>query len=127
MLLILAESFAEAGNFNGTTNSTAALIKQLRDARFGTAQTLPNYANKTEAFAAILNERRVEFAFEGHRWKDIKRLGARANQGALRDPLDCAFNGACSLAPNDYRFTLPIPQVEFNGNPGLRAQQNPGY
>jgi hypothetical protein len=44
MLLILAESYADVGNFNGATNSTAALIKRLRDARFGTAQALPNYA-----------------------------------------------------------------------------------
>lgn len=127
MLLILAEAKAAAGDFNGSTNSTASLIKELRDARFGTDQPLPNYANQTEAFAAILVERQIEFAFEGHRWKDIKRLGKRANQGAMRSPLDCSFNGACSLSPSDYRFTLPLPLVEFNGNPGLREQQNPGY
>lgn len=127
MLMILAESLASQGNFNGPTNSTAALIKQLRDARFGSDQPLPNYASQTEAYAAILNERRVEFAFEGHRWKDLKRLGVRANQGVTRDPLDCEFNGACTLPADDFRFTLPIPSVEFNGNPGLRAQQNPGY
>ncbi len=127
MLLILAESFAHTDNFNGATNSTAALIKRLRDARFVSAQALPNYANKAEAFAAILNERRVEFAFEGHRYKDLKRLGVRANQGVTRDPRDCAFNGACSLAADSFKFTLPIPLAELNGNPGLRAQQNPGY
>jgi hypothetical protein len=127
MLLILAESLAHNNNFNGATNSTAALIKRLRDARFGTAQSLPVYASKAEAFAAILNERRVEFAFEGHRYKDLKRLGVRANQGVVRDPKDCAFNGACSLAPDSYKFTLPIPLAELNSNPGLRAQQNPGY
>jgi starch-binding outer membrane protein, SusD/RagB family len=127
MLLILAESYANSDNFNGATNSTAALIKRLRDARFGSAQVLPTYASKAEAFAAILNERRVEFAFEGHRYKDLKRLGVRANQGVTRDARDCAFNGACSLAADSYKFTLPIPLAELNGNPGLRAQQNPGY
>jgi hypothetical protein len=55
-------------------------------------------------------------------------LGVRANQGAERDPIDvAAFGMTATLAPNDYRFTLPIPLVEFNGNPELRAQQNPGY
>lgn len=127
MLLILAEARADAGTINGASNSTAALIKQLRDARFGTDQPLPNYANQTEAFADILNERRVEFAFEGHRYRDLKRLGARANQGVLKDPIDCALNGACSLPATDFKFTLPLPIVEFNANPGLRAQQNPGY
>ena len=127
MLLIRAEAYADAGTFNGAANSTAALIKQLRDARFDADTALPNYANQTEAFAAILNERRVELAFEGHRYKDIKRLGDRANQGVLKDPIDCAFNGACSLPANDFRFTFPLPIVEFNANPGLRDQQNPGY
>ncbi len=127
MLLIRAEAYADAGSFNGATNSTAALIKQLRDARFGTDTTLPVYASEAEAFAAILDERRVELAFEGHRYKDLKRLGSRANQGVNKDPIDCAFNGACTLPSTDYRFTLPLPIIEFNANPGLREQQNPGY
>ncbi|MEZ2415723.1 RagB/SusD family nutrient uptake outer membrane protein [Muriicola sp. E247] len=127
MLLIRAEAYADAGSINGATNSTAALLKQLNDARFGTDTTLPVFANETEAFAAILDARRIELSFEGHRYKDLKRLGARANQGVLKDPIDCAFNGACTLPASDFRFTLPLPIVEFNANPGLREQQNPGY
>lgn len=127
MLFIRAEAFADAGNINGASNSTAALIKELRDARFGTDQPLPTYANQQEAFGAILDERRAELSFEGHRWKDLKRLGARGNRGVLKNAIDCAFNGACTLAATDFRFTLPLPIVEFNGNPGLREQQNPGY
>ena len=127
MLLIRAEAYADAESFNGATNSTAALIKQLRDARFGTATTLPVYENESEAFGAILDERRVELSFEGHRYKDLKRLGVRANRGVSKDAIDCAFNGACTLAATDFRFTLPLPIVEFNANPGLREQQNPGY
>ncbi len=127
MLLIRAEAYADAGSINGATNSAAALLKQLNDARFGTDTALPVFANETEAFAAILEARRIELAFEGHRYKDLKRLGARANQGVLKDPIDCAFNGACTLPATDYRFTMPLPIVEFNANPGLREQQNPGY
>lgn len=127
MLLIRAEAYADAGTINGASNSTAALLKQLNDARFGTDTALPVFANQTEAFAAILDARRIELSFEGHRYKDLKRLGERANQGVLKDPIDCAFNGACTLAASDFRFTLPLPIVEFNANPGLREQQNPGY
>ncbi|WP_442846560.1 RagB/SusD family nutrient uptake outer membrane protein [Leeuwenhoekiella sp. H156] len=127
MLLILAEARAAQDNFNGASNSTASLIKRLRDARFGEATALPNYGSREEAFADILEERRIELAFEGHRYKDLKRLGQRANQGVDKDPLDCAFNGACALPATDYRFTFPLPIVEFNANPGLREQQNPGY
>lgn len=124
MHLIIAEAKASRSDLAGVAND----IKKIRDARFGTPQALPSYSSQQEAFAAILNERRIEFAFEGHRWKDIKRLGVRANQGATRDPIDVAQYGmTATLAPNDYRFTLPLPTVEFDGNPALREQQNPGY
>ncbi len=129
MQLIVAEARVALGRLNGETNSAASAIKELRDARFGEETELPNYSSPENAYAAILNERRRELSFEGHRWKDLKRLGERANQDAVRDPLDCAFfgEGACSLDAGDFRFTLPLPIIEFNGNPGLRDQQNPGY
>jgi hypothetical protein len=118
---------AEAAVAQGSLGLAAELIQDIHDARFGTTTDLPSYASATEAYAAILTERRVELAFEGHRYLDLKRLGSRANQGVLKDAIDCAFNGACTLSASDYRFTLPLPIVEFNANPGLREQQNPGY
>ncbi|MDM9631599.1 RagB/SusD family nutrient uptake outer membrane protein [Robiginitalea aurantiaca] len=123
MYLIRAEAAVAQGNLG----VAAGLIKDIRDARFGEDTTAPSFGSQTEAYAAILDERRVELAYEGHRYLDLKRLGARANQGVLKDPIDCAFNGACTLSADDFRFTLPLPIIEFNGNPGLREQQNPGY
>lgn len=123
MLFILAEAYAAMGQLE----DAAELIKQLRDLRFGTDTQLPVYANKTEAFGDILDERRIELAYEGHRYKDLKRLGERANRGIDRAPSDCNFNNACSLEVTDYRFTFPIPIVELTATPELREQQNPGY
>ncbi|MGB5943703.1 MAG: RagB/SusD family nutrient uptake outer membrane protein [Leeuwenhoekiella sp.] len=124
MLMIIAEARAAAGDLGGV----AEAIKRLRDARFEEEQPLATYASQTEAYAAILNEKRVEFAFEGHRWKDLKRLGDLANQDAVRDERDCAEEGVdCSLASDSFKFTLPIPLAEIEGNPILRTQQNPGY
>ena len=123
MYLIRAEAAVDQGNLG----LAADLIQDIRDARLGTTGTAPSFGSATEAYAAILDERRVELAYEGHRYFDLKRLGSRANRGVLKDPVDCAFNGACSLSADDYRFTLPLPIVEFNANPGLREQQNPGY
>ncbi len=125
LVLYRAEAAAAAGNINGAANSTAAFLKELRDARFGTDQPLPMFANATEAFGAILDERRIEFAFEGYRWVDLKRMGERGGRGILREALDCAINGACSLPATDFRFTLPVPIVETNANPDI--QQNPGF
>jgi hypothetical protein len=118
---------AEAAVAQGSLGQAAELIKEIRDARFGTDTALPSYGSATQAYAAILDERRVELAFEGHRYLDLKRMGSRAGQGVLKDAIDCAFNGACTLSADDYRFTMPLPIVEFNANPGLREQQNPGY
>jgi hypothetical protein len=125
MLLIAAEALVENSNdFAGA----AQLIKQLRDARFGSAQTAPVFNNRAEALAGILQERKIELAFEGHRYKDLKRIGVAAGVGIERDPIACGIqSGACSLSADDYRFTLPIPIVEINANPGISAQQNPGY
>ncbi len=127
MLLIRAEAYVDAGSLNGATNSAAALLKQLRDARFGTDTPLASFASQQEAFGAIMDERYIELSYEGHRYKDLKRLGVRAGREVSKDAIDCAFNGACTLSPTDFRFTFPIPIVEFNANPGIREQQNPGY
>jgi len=121
MLLIKAEALTDANDLTGA----ASLIKKLQDARFGSAQPLPVYASKEEAFGAILDERRIEFCFEGQRYKDLKRLGDRANRSVDRDAIDCAVNGACAISNDDYRFTLPVPLIELDANPNV--QQNPGY
>ncbi|RZN83266.1 MAG: RagB/SusD family nutrient uptake outer membrane protein, partial [Winogradskyella sp.] len=124
MLLIAAEARAYQSNFTGA----ATLIKQLRDARFGAAQPLPSYSSVADAVGAVLDERKVELAYEGHRYKDLKRSGTAGNRGVARDLIACNIqSGACALSASDFRFTLPIPIVEINANPGIGAQQNPGY
>jgi len=122
MLFILAERGANNGS---NLLGAATLIKQLRDARFGVAQALPVYANEQEAFADILAERRIELAYEGHRWVDLKRLGQVANVGIDKDPRDCEVTGGCTMSAGDYRFTAPIPLTEMDINGELT--QNPNY
>ncbi len=72
-------------------------------------------------------ERRLELAFEGHRFFDVKRQGLsvqRANAGELADgtgtpPL------FLTLPAGDCRFGLAIPVTEINVNPS--STQNPCY
>jgi starch-binding outer membrane protein, SusD/RagB family len=123
MYLIKAEAQIAANDLTGA----AQTLKQIRDARYNTPQAAPTFANATDAWKAVLNERRIELAFEGFRFIDLKRIGSLAGEGILRDPQDCAFNGACGLPVTDYRFALPIPTVESNPNGGILSQQNPGY
>ncbi|NNE27867.1 MAG: RagB/SusD family nutrient uptake outer membrane protein [Saprospiraceae bacterium] len=124
MLLIQAEAAAAASDFA----TVSSLIQQLREARIGGGQAAPNVSSSPQAFGLILDERRLEFCFEGHRYLDLKRMGIRANRGIDRDAVDCAINGSCTPPPpDDFRFTLPIPIVELNANSVIRDQQNPGY
>ena len=89
---------------------------------------MPSYANKAEALRDILKERRAELSFEGHRYVDLRRLGAQAGVSNDRSPLDdggAGLNAPLSLPITDYRWTFPIPSAEKLGNPSI--VQNPGY
>ena len=123
MYFIRAEALIATGDLPGA----AAAIKMVRDARTfrGPLPVLPVYANATQAWADVLYERRLELAFEGHRYVDLKRLGVIAGVGLDRYSRDCAIVPICSIPTTDYRFTLPIPLNEINGN--TNVTQNPGY
>jgi hypothetical protein len=66
-----------------------------------------------ELLDAIEQERRVEFAFEGHRWFDLIRTG-RA--------LEVLDN---ITSPNQLLMPIPLSEITSNNNPGM--YQNPGY
>jgi hypothetical protein len=73
---------------------------------------------------AVLHERRLELALEGHRWYDLVRYEKVVevmNSLNARDP------GRLKLARpfGEYSYLIPIPQAELDKNSNL--QQNPGY
>lgn len=78
---------------------------------------------------AIQLERRLELAFEGHRFFDLKRQGLpvdRSSFGDLADGTGVTLPAEALLLPaDDPRFQLPLPQAELNANPNM--MQNPGY
>ncbi len=121
ILLLKAECRAHAGDYNGV----ASLLDQLQDARMGSDVAAPSISSETEAYKAILDARRIELAFEGFRWVDIKRLGIKAGASIDRDPVDCNPYGVCGMPADDHRFTLPIPLQEMDQNSAM--VQNPGY
>lgn len=136
IMLSLAEARAAKGQVTGSVadgdfSNVSSIIYNIRKARLNPESgltepvALPVISSAQSAWKAILNERRMEFAFEGHRYLDVKRIGVKANEGFKRDAMDCAINGACELAPNDYKMTLPIPRNEVLSNPNM--VQNKGY
>ncbi|WP_164471996.1 RagB/SusD family nutrient uptake outer membrane protein [Amniculibacterium aquaticum] len=128
MYLIKAEARAAAGDLAGA----ATAVQAIRTARNTVAPAMPVYGNATAAWAGILNERRIEFAFEGYRFLDLKRLGNLAGLGIDRDAADYTSSSAnypganpSNLPMSSHKWALPIPQDEVNVNSAI--QQNIGY
>ncbi len=123
MVMLRAEAAAASGDFA----AAAGFVDQIRDARYGSDQPAPEYTSEEEAFMGILEERRIEFAFEGFRWVDLKRLGSRAGMTVLeRNSTECQVNGACSIELSRIEMqAVPIPIIELNANENI--EQTPGY
>ena len=100
---MLAEAIGESAESYG-------YINQVR-ARAGlgpiSSSTAGTFAEK------LLHERKVELAFEGHRWPDLKRFGVAASV-MTSEGID--IRG---------RLNIAIPQREMDINPDF--VQNAGY
>ena len=76
----------------------------------------------------ILNERRLELAFEGYRWDDLIRAGKLVStMNNLQEfKLLCSGAGTKMIYNvNSNKSLMPVPQGELNRNPNLT--QNSGY
>ncbi len=126
VLLIAAEALAEVNN--GPTPEAEGYLNEVRARARNWAGTVTSFPedvssglSKDAFIDLVMEERRLELAFEFKRWYDIKRrqLGVQV------------FTGANSLEPHanfdparDYLF--PIPGQELDRSPNL-LPQNPGY
>ncbi|MFP2997064.1 RagB/SusD family nutrient uptake outer membrane protein [Spongiivirga sp. MCCC 1A20706] len=120
--LIKAEAQARSNDLSGA----ATTVDMLRDARFGSDQPTPSYGSLRDAIEDILLERRLELAYEGHRYIDFRRTRDILGNGIVRDARDCGAQGIpCGIPVDDRRFAMPIPNVEIAGNTAI--VQNPGY
>lgn len=120
MYLIRAEAKAEQNDLLGA----AADLNALRAARI--SGSLPMVlVSKDAAITAILNERFLELAFEGHRFWDLKRRGLPITREGVIPTGDAPNANSTTLPAGNFRFLLPIPQAEIDANPVI--QQNPGY
>ena len=106
---------AEALNELGETVRAQVPLNIVR-ARAGLPAV--NTTNKEEMKEIIIHERRMELAFEGHRWFDLIRI----------DNGDYAvkfFKSIGKMNVTKERLLYPIPQDEIDDNPAIT--QNPGY
>lgn len=115
ILLLKAEALNEKGDVAGA----AVLVNQIRS-----RVLLPDITTSDQATMrlAIEKERRLELAFEGHRWFDLKRTGRAIEViNSVKGP------GGQSLGYQlkQERLIWPIPQSEMDKNSNL--VQNLGY
>ncbi len=115
IILLKAEALNEQGDLAGA----AELLNQIR-----TRVGLPNTtaSNQADMRLAIEKERRLELAFEGHRWFDLKRTG-RAIQ-VLSNTIG-PDGTPYGYVLNENKLLWPIPQAELDKN--TKLIQNPGY
>lgn len=120
-LLLLAEAQNEQGK-------TGAALLNLNLVRARAGLAVLTETNQALLRDIILHERRVELAFENHRWDDLIRTGKAIE---VMNAYGAKLKQQHSyLSPDSYNVTTnrllyPIPQSERELNPALT--QNPGY
>jgi starch-binding outer membrane protein, SusD/RagB family len=114
VLLLLAEALGESSTSYG-------YINQVR-ARAGLgaidATTPGTFIEK------VMQERRVEFAFEQHRWADLLRLPAATVTALMSAQLTAQQGTTVTVTTNDLLFPVPKPEIDLAGD---QVAQNPGY
>ena len=120
MYLIRAEAQSTVGSPVFDEAAARADLKKIKENRYvgyatstmaATDLTLTGASLRSE----ILRQRRIEFAYEGHRFFDLKRLA-----------MDLVKSPHYTNVPfTDYRILPAIPTRELDGNPNL--VNNSGY
>jgi len=135
--LLYAEILAQDGNFA----SAHLPLNEVRE-RAGLTGIGP-FNSEEEALDAVYAERRLELAFENHRWFDLLRIAKSYNnpdkpmkilrKHTFETDWDILYSKFNPIQPPEVRFfikerlLLPIPQAERDSNNELEIPQNPSY
>lgn len=115
---------AEAYTYQGNLSQAAGLVNQVRERVKLNDLSSDITANKDKMIDAVLNERRLELAFEGQRWFDLCR------NNKVEQVMNAVYSkdsGRLSQKKtfNENSYLMPIPQTALDTNNNLI--QNPGY
>jgi starch-binding outer membrane protein, SusD/RagB family len=137
VLLMIAEA-------QGNSQNSVDMINLVRT-RAGVTPINYTGITSTKLFEDTLsNERRIEFAFENQRWFDLLRYNVTMTTVTAEATMKAHFEKEYPVHYKNYplptptlaelqanvtrdKLLLPIPQKEFDTNPRLNGQQNPGY
>ncbi len=109
-ILMYAEALIESG---GDLGLATDLINEVRGRSFPGGAAIPSGLSSGDLLAALKQERRVEFPFEGHRLFDLVRWGDAQSVFAEEGKTFSMFgNGAI----------FPLPQTEIDRSGGVLSQ-----
>jgi len=116
-------NFAEATNeVQGPIAAVYEAINEVRARPGVDMPPLPAGLSKEQMRSRIWNERRVEFAFEGMRYRDIRRW--KLAETYINTLIEPGTNIRRVFDPSKH-YLFPFPLSEMDINPNL--VQNPGY
>ena len=110
--------YAEALNETGKTPDALPLLNRVRK-RVNLADKTG--LNQAAMRLALEQERRVELAFEGHRWYDLVRTSRAL---PVLQAKAAVIGIKTSLTENNLIFPVPQSQIDINSD---KIKQNPGY
>ncbi len=139
MELLYAEVLAQDGNF---ASAHIPVNNIRRRAGEWKAEAAP-FTSKEMALDSVYHERKLELAFENHRWFDLLRMNKSYNDPNKAmdiiklhtfttdwEALYSLFDPLPPPAEANYtneHLLLPIPQYEIDANIDITIPQNPGY
>jgi len=129
VILMYAEVLNELDDLSGAINQ----LNKIRERAFGDQLhnfDLPSIPDKEVFRTKVLNERRVELAFENHRWFDLVRTGKALEflqvENRLQDWKTGQILISLDLNMQPYQILYPIPLAEIEISKG-NLTQNDGY
>ena len=122
-----AEALIESGSNLGAAKASIDAVRQRSE------MPVITIGNQTEMRTKVRHERRIELAFEEHRFWDVRRWGIAGNPEVLNIyRMDMDTNGNFlgkkiweTRTWLDSHYLMPIPQSEMDKNKNLT--QNAGY
>ncbi|WP_420153171.1 RagB/SusD family nutrient uptake outer membrane protein [Siphonobacter sp.] len=113
--------YAEALNEVSYQPEALTYLNRIRTRAGLKAKTTADVPDQAAFRLAIEQERRVELAFEGHRWFDLVRTGRAISViNSKKDQIRLVN----TLTENNLVFPVPQAQIDINRD---KIKQNPGY
>ena len=112
--LTAAEAACQLNDLTGAINYLKPLLeKRLNSTAYNDAITMMQGMDKTQLLQEIYDERAREFAFEGHRWYDLRRMNP---QPTLTHTfvISKTVKRTYTLKPENYTMRFPTEAVEAN-------------